>query len=196
MVTSMAGAVAGLAGTALSGLAGIGGVLSNQSRAPVSAAAPRTDTSTVALAQARDRRTLRAAERNAQQERLVALLSDPLILGLVTTFLGLWAAPRIPWSREAAANGALAGVAASAAVLMGLGRAGVGDLTTLALAAGGGLAAATEAASRAAGSEQAAETGASGGTAWPWTWHIGGTPVLSVFGPIPTIEWGLGQLFK
>jgi hypothetical protein len=117
------------------------GAVSHQGRSPAAAAQkiPRTDTSTAAIAGAKDPRTARMARSNADAERVLALLTDDQLLGLLVVFGGLWAAQKIPWSDNATTNAALTGAASTAAVLMGLGRAGVGDLTTLMLATGAGV---------------------------------------------------------
>ena len=122
-----------------SAASGLLGAVGNQGRSPA-VHMRHEDTSTQAIALARDRAQTRAAARNAQQERLVALLTDPQVMGMLALFGGLYASQHIPWSENKATNAALKGVATSATVLMALGRAGVGDLTTLAVAgaAGGG----------------------------------------------------------
>lgn len=131
----MTTALAALGGSAL-------GAFSNQGRSPAASRLPRTDTSTLAIAGAKDRKTARLAKRNADAERMLELLTDPQIMGLLTVFGGLYAAQHIPWSGDPGRRSAIAGVAAASAVLMGLGRAGVGDMTTLAVAGGAGLASA------------------------------------------------------
>lgn len=72
----------------------------------------------------------------------MALLTDPQIMGLICVFGGLYAANTIPWSDNPAKRGALSALAGASAVLMGLGRAGVGDLTTLGVATAAGVASA------------------------------------------------------
>lgn len=134
-------AAAGILGT-LGALGGsLMGSLSQQSRSPAAGIQklPRPDTSTAAIAGARDPKTARAARANADAERLVHLLTDDQLLGLLVVFGGLWAAQKIPWSENETTNAALTGVASTAAVLMGLGRAGVGDMTTLLVAGGAGV---------------------------------------------------------
>lgn len=117
------------------------GAVSNQSRNPAAGGprAPRTDTSTAAIATAKDPKAARMARSNADAERILALLTDDQLMGLLVVFGGLWAAQKIPWSENETTNAALTGAASTAAVLMGLGRAGVGDMTTLMLATGAGL---------------------------------------------------------
>jgi len=175
------------AGAALVGLATTAlGAVSQQSR-PQASGVRHQDTSTSALALSSTRANLRAARRNAQDERMLAFITDPQVMGLMVTFGGLFAATRIPWSKQPLPNAAMAGTAASAAILMGLGRAGVGDQTTLAIALGGGVAAA-------AGAASGADEGANG--RWPLTAHIGGYPIVSALGPIPSIHWALQELAR
>lgn len=117
------------------------GAVSQQGRSPAASIPkqPRMDTSTQAIAQAKDPRTARAARSNADAERLLSILTDDQLMGLMVVFGGLWAAQKIPWADNQTTNAALTATASTAAVLMGLGRAGVGDLTTLMLATGAGM---------------------------------------------------------
>lgn len=134
-------AAAGILG-ALGAMGGsLMGAVSQQSRSPGAGVQkiPRPDTSTAAIAQAKDPRTARMARANADAERLTHILTDDQILGLLVVFGGLWAAQKIPWSENDTTNAALTATASTAAVLMGLGRAGVGDLTTMMLAGGAGI---------------------------------------------------------
>lgn len=112
------------------------GSLSAQGRIPATSAGagPRADTSTVAIAAARDRRTARLAAKNARAERLTALLQDPQIMGTLTVLGGLMVSMNMPFSADKDQNAAMRAIAAASCVLMGLGRAGVGDLTTLTVA--------------------------------------------------------------
>lgn len=126
--------------TALSALAGTAlGALGSQSRS-AQATQRHQDQSTLAIAMAKDTKAAKAARENADKERLMAILMDPQIMGLLTVFGGLLAANHIPWTGDPEARARIAGVAAAAAVLMGLGRAGVGDLTTLGVATAAGVA--------------------------------------------------------
>lgn len=112
------------------------GVMGGISSKPQAAGpAGRSDTSTAAIAVA-DPRNRRAAVANAREERLHALLSDPQIMGLLVTIGGVALATNAPFHRNKVVNAQLQALTAAAAVLMGLGRAGVGDLTTLTIAAG------------------------------------------------------------
>ena len=126
--------------TSLATMAGsLFGGLSNQTRNPT-VNIRHQDTSTAGIALARDAKTAKEAKKNAQEERLMALLTDPQVMGLLTVFGGLYAANVIPWSQDKTTRALLASLAASASVLMGLGRAGVGDMTTLLMAGGAGAA--------------------------------------------------------
>lgn len=124
-------------------LGGLANAFSNQSRLPGASAGPpsaRVDTSTAAIVAAADPKTRRAAVRNAREERLYALLTDPQVMGALVVVGGLLASSRIPFHEDPVTNARLQGIAGGACVLMGLGRAGVGDMTSLAFAGGAGLA--------------------------------------------------------
>lgn len=179
-------------------LAGVGSILGgltsafgNQSRAPAGSAPARVDTSTAALAGARDEKHLRAMARNADKERMLAVLTDPQVMGLLVTFGGLALATRIPFHENKKTNRNLQGIAAASAVLMGLGRAGVGDLTTLALATGTGTAIVLGAPMESAGDVDGSGAGSTVDTILDYgTWHWPGTdiPAASIWGPIPGIK--------
>lgn len=159
------------AGAALGGLASAFG---NQSRGSAGSTAPRSDTSTAALALASSPKMARELRKNARDERMLAVLLDPQVLGLLVTFGGLAAASRIPFHPDPDTNTKVQGLAAAAAVLMGLGRAGVGDLTTLTMAAGAGAVVGT------AGND--------------WTIEApGGYPLASLWGPLAGIQWAIKQ---
>jgi hypothetical protein len=78
-------------------------------------------------------------KKDNEQQRLYDLLSSPEILGLAMVIGGMYAANHIEFSPDKASNAGLQGTATMTAVLMGLGHAGVGDMTSLsvAVAAGG-----------------------------------------------------------
>jgi len=125
----MTTAIAGIAASVLGGLG-------NQGRSL--AIVPRhQDTSTAGIALARDAKVAKQARKNASEERLLSLVTDPQVMGLATVLGGLWAANNmtfIPGEENRASNQYVRAAAATAVVLMGLGRAGVGDMTTLAVA--------------------------------------------------------------
>lgn len=123
MTTAIAGIVSSLLG-------GFG------SKGAAPAGRQREDTSTPALALAKDLQLARLALKNAREERAYAVLTDPLVLGTLVTIGGVLVAANLPFHSDPKVNLGLQGVAASSAVLMGLGRAGCGDMTTLAMAAG------------------------------------------------------------
>lgn len=132
MAAAAAGALAALVPTVL-------GALGNQ-RSSVAAAAPagRLESSTAAIALAPTNQARRAAAANADKERLFALLTDPQILGLLTVFGGLLVANKIRFSDNYLANKGLRSMATASSILLGLGRAGVGDLTCMSMAAAAG----------------------------------------------------------
>lgn len=117
----------------------ITGALANQSRARSSMERPITG-SALPVILAADKKRLKKITREADKERLYNLISQPEVLGLVITLGGMLAAQNIPFSSNKTKNEALKATATSASVLLGLGYAGVGDLTTLLVAAtaGGG----------------------------------------------------------
>lgn len=133
-----AAAVLSAVGSVLGGLTGAFG---NQTRAGAAAgvSSRHVDTSTAAIATAATPKAARSAARNADKERIMALLTDPQVMGLLTVLGGLAVSTRIPFHSDPGTNARLQGIAASSCVLMGLGRAGVGDLTTLAFAGAAGL---------------------------------------------------------
>lgn len=136
-------AAAGVAGALGAVVAGLTSAFGNQSRSlaaePQGFAQPRIDTSTAAIVAAADPRTRRAAVRNAREERLYAVLTDPQVMGALVVVVGLLASSRIPFHPDPVTNARIQGVSGAACVLMGLGRAGVGDLTSLVFASGAGL---------------------------------------------------------
>lgn len=130
-VAAIAPALAMLAGQGIQ-------AVNNQGRAPTATLPARVDTSTAAIAGIREPKARRAAYRNAREERLMALITDPQVMGALVTVGGMLVATHLPFSEDRITNARLQGVAAAACVLMGLGRAGVGDITTAAFAAGAG----------------------------------------------------------
>jgi len=100
---------------------------------------PVYQSSLPALAAA-DKKHLAKLRKEASSERFYNLISQPEILGFVMAFGGLLAANNIPFSDDEEKNILLQGIASTLSVAMGMGYAGVGDLTSLsvALAAGAG----------------------------------------------------------
>lgn len=115
------------------------GALSNQSRSRRDLDRPTVESAIPAISSA-DKKRLRKISKEADKERLYNLVTQPEVLGLLITLTGIMASQRMPFSDDPQQNEALKAVATSASVLMGLGYAGVGDLTTMivALGAGGG----------------------------------------------------------
>lgn len=122
---------------ALGALGGIGSALSNQSRSRQVSSRPEVQSAIPAI-MAADKKRLKKIEKEAARERLYNLLTQPEVLGLIITLGGMIAAQNIPFSGDPQKNEVLKATATSASVLLGLGYAGVGDLTTLLVAAGAG----------------------------------------------------------
>lgn len=123
---------------ALSGFSSLVGGLSSQSSRPASEKPP-IQSLLPYYSIAKDKKTARELKKIAEEERLYNLITQPEVLGLLMTFVGMVAAQHIPFSQNEAANEVLQGTATSAAVLIGLGHAGVGDLTTSILAGLAGI---------------------------------------------------------
>lgn len=126
-----------MAQAALSALPAIASAFSSQGRTREISDRPRTE-SALPVILAADKKKLKKISREADKERLFNLLQQPEVLGLVITLGGIFASQNIPFSSDREKNEALQAVATSASVLLGLGHAGVGDLTTLVVAMGAG----------------------------------------------------------
>lgn len=113
------------------------GALSNQTSRRPESSRPMVETALPVLS-ASEKKRLKKLMKEADKERLYNLLVQPEVLGLILTLGGMFAAQNIPFSSDPASNEALQAAATSASVLLGLGYAGVGDLTTLLVAAGAG----------------------------------------------------------
>lgn len=113
------------------------GAFGNQKSSRGTTNRPVVESSLPVLAAA-DKKRLRALKKEADKERLYNLLTQPEVLGLLITLGGITASQNIPFSQDAGADAALKSTATMASVLIGLGYAGVGDLTTLLVAAGAG----------------------------------------------------------
>jgi len=92
-----------------------------------------------AVIAAKDVKTAKLAIKEAEKERLYNLLMQPEVIGMLMTIAGLVASQRIPFSDNEASNEGLQAAMASASVLLGLGHAGVGDMTTSIIAAVAGI---------------------------------------------------------
>lgn len=123
----------------LTGLGMVGKAFGSQTR-PEKARRPEAPTSTALVAAAPTTKQSKLALKNAREERLYNLLTQPEVIGLATVFAALFLANKIPFSDKEPQNSALQSIAASGGILMGLGHAGVGDLTTLTMAGIGGAA--------------------------------------------------------
>lgn len=121
--------------SALTGLFAGGGKSSTTTGVQVQ---PRLDTSTHAIAIAPDHAARKDAMKNAREERFHALVTDPHVQGLAMVIGGTLLAANMPYHSNRFVNGELRALTASAVMLMGLGRAGVGDMTSMVMAAGTG----------------------------------------------------------
>lgn len=128
-----------MATAAVAALAPILSALGNQKSSGAGRSRPQIESAIPAMAAA-DKKRLKILKKEAEAERLYNLLTQPEVLGLLITLGGMAASQYIPFSSDKGANEVLQATATSASVLMGLGHAGVGDLTTaiVALMAGGG----------------------------------------------------------
>lgn len=122
----------------LGGAAAAGGSLAHQSRRDVDRPTVPSALPTIALS-ADNKKAIKALERQADKDKLFYILSQPEILGMIMTVGGIYASNKIKFSDDDTTNELLHSVSTMATVLIGLGYAGVGDLTTLiaAIAAGG-----------------------------------------------------------
>jgi len=113
------------------------GALTNQSRREVSRGEYIPQLPALAAA---DKQSLSKLRKEADKERLYQFLAQPEIVGFLMAFAGLIASNRIPFSDDEEKNAVLQAIASTMSVAMGMGYAGVGDLTSLsvAIAAGGG----------------------------------------------------------
>jgi len=89
---------------------------------------------------AKDLKTARRISREADKERIYAFLTQPEVLGYIMAIGGLALVNNIPFSNDEVKNAYIQSLASTMSVLLGLGYAGVGDLTTMlvSLMAGGG----------------------------------------------------------
>lgn len=125
---------------ALATVGALGAAFRGQSRAEREPRPAAPGTSTALILSSPNPRIAKIALRNAQEERLLHILTQPELIGLATVFGGLFLANKIPFAGQEPQNSAIQSVAATSAVLMGLGHAGVGDLTSLTMATMGGAA--------------------------------------------------------
>lgn len=135
MATAVAAGAAGISAA----LAPLISSFANQNRSGGSAGSRRPVTeSAIPVMAAADKKRLKQIRDEADKERLYNLLVQPEILGMVITLGGIFASNRLSFASNKERNAVLQSVATTASVLLGLGYAGVGDLTTLIIAAGAG----------------------------------------------------------
>lgn len=137
MVQAAIGALTPIVTGAASVAGGLTGALKGQSRRDLPR--PSVESANHALAVVQDKKSREKILQNAREERLFNLISQPEVLGTVLTFAGVLAANRIRFSNDKLSNGLTQGAMSSASVLMGLGYAGVGDLTTAIVALTAGI---------------------------------------------------------
>jgi len=113
-------------------LAALGGLFGNQSRRTVER--QPIPSAIEAMTVAKDSKHLNKLRKQAREERLLAMLNQPEVLGYIMAIGGLVIANNIPFSSNAGKNEMLQSIASSASILMGLGHAGVGDFTSLSVA--------------------------------------------------------------
>lgn len=95
--------------------------------------------STEKIASAQQKKIAELAYKNAREERLLHFIEQPQILGLFMTFAGVLIAQTVKFTDDKFANEIVQSAMTTTSVLMGLGYAGVGDLTTLAVAGMAGI---------------------------------------------------------
>lgn len=115
------------------------GAFSGQSRREV-VQRNKPESAINAIAAAKDIKTAKLLRKQYKDEQIMNILTQPEVLGIAMVLGGIAAANYIPLSPDPEARAFLKGIATTATVTMGLGYAGVGDLTSLSvgLAAGGG----------------------------------------------------------
>jgi len=120
-------------------LSGILGAFSGQSRNTI-AQRPIIPSAIEPMAHAKDRRTANRLSKQAREERLLAILAQPEVMGFLLTFVGMIASNKITFSDDKEKNAFLQAIGTLVSVALGMGYAGVGDLTGLSVAitAGGG----------------------------------------------------------
>lgn len=124
---------------ATTALAPIASAFANQPRRP-RAERKSLPSASDAIALSPNIKAAKLALKNAREERLHDIITQPEVMGWAITILGLFAVQNIPFSEEKVTNEVIQGTATTATVLMGLGHAGVGDLTTAVMAGLSGVA--------------------------------------------------------
>lgn len=125
---------------ATAALTGLASLLSNQSRSgdKFRGSRPQLESQTAIIASV-DKKRLKEVKKQADKERLYNLLTQPEVMGLGIIFGGIIASQYLPFSPDPVTNAGLKSLATTSSVLVGLGHAGVGDLTTLLIAGGSGV---------------------------------------------------------
>lgn len=127
-------------GTVGAALGGLGSAFSNQTRQISNQRGGRVDTTTGVIAASKDAKVAKQAADNASQERWLYFLTQPEFLSLAVLIAGLYASNRITFSKDnSTQNELMQSLAMAGAVLISLGYAGVGDLTTSSIAATAGI---------------------------------------------------------
>ena len=111
-------------------LAGVASAFSGQSRREIRER-PQVQSALPVLATTDKARQINKIRSEAREERLFNLLSQPEVLGYLMAIGGLVASNQIPFSSDDDKNAYLQAVASTMSVAMGMGYAGVGDLTSL-----------------------------------------------------------------
>lgn len=133
MVQALAGAtIPAVLGAIGSGASQGLSALSNQSRRTTER--PRVPYQADLIAAAPDNKTRNKIKKAADRDTLLYLLSQPELIGLLVIIAGIYASQHIDFSDSKATNEGLQAIATTSSVLVGLGYAGVGDLTTLLVA--------------------------------------------------------------
>lgn len=122
-----------MAQAALAALKPIASAFSNQSRSRSNIDRPKIDSILPVLA-AVDKKKFTKLKKEANNERIYNFLMQPEVLGLAITLGGMYMSNKIRFAKDNIANAALQSTATTTSVLLGLGYAGVGDLTTAAIA--------------------------------------------------------------
>lgn len=110
-------------------LGAIGTLFGGQEKRPATPRQP-VPTASTALATIHDAKQAKRITKEVDKERLLYLLTQPEVVGILTTLAGIYAANNLTFSDNEGVNAGLRSTATTASVLIGLGNANVGDLTT------------------------------------------------------------------
>lgn len=117
-------------------LSGITGAFGNQTKRQIER--PQLPQTTAVIASAPDKKIAKKALDNAREERLMYLLTQPEVLGFLISIIGIIGANNIRLHEDDNINNSLQALCTTLSVLLGLGYAGVGDLTTLVMSLASG----------------------------------------------------------